>query len=173
MKQLNFASRRAQIDSIESNRVGSNAHPADRINQHAPHAPETETGVVAEGAAEHMNGLMNAYIAHQDTNGNNDHSEGSATDVSSRDIGETSDGFVSRWSKVKSDSAHIVDVNGSNACVTMHVPGTGVRPFYFNKVFPDKDRQLSIYDQYARDIVVSALNGQNGCVLCYGQTGSG
>lgn len=79
----------------------------------------------------------------------------------------------SRWSKVKSDSARIIDISGPKACVTMNVPGTGVRPFYFNKVFPDKDSQVEIYSQYARDIVVSALNGQNGCLLCYGQTGSG
>lgn len=83
------------------------------------------------------------------------------------------DKFLSRWGKVKNDTARIIDVSGSNACVTMNVPGTGVRPFYFNKVFPSQERQVSIYNKYARDIVVAAVNGQNGCLLCYGQTSSG
>ena len=82
-------------------------------------------------------------------------------------------GGQSRWAKAKHDTARLVDVCPDMATVTMNVPGTGIRPFNFNQVFPDKESQVSVYRRSARDIVVSALNGTNGCVLCYGQTGSG
>ena len=87
--------------------------------------------------------------------------------------GGADDRFAPRWRKAEADSARIIEVSGSKACVTMNVPGSGVRPFYFSKVFPGQERQVSIYNSYARDIVVAALNGQNGCLLCYGQTSSG
>ena len=80
---------------------------------------------------------------------------------------------TSRWGKMKAEKPKIIDVSGQKSCVTMNVPGSGVRPFYYNKVFPAKEPQLGIYNKYARDIVVAALNGQNGCLLCYGQTSSG
>jgi kinesin family protein 5 len=79
-----------------------------------------------------------------------------------------------RWRKDRGEtSARILDTSREKACVTMHVPGSGVRPFHFNNVFIDKTNQQTIYNDSARDLVTAALNGMNSCLLCYGQTGSG
>ena len=55
----------------------------------------------------------------------------------------------------------------------MYVPGQGVRPFPFSRVFPGGAAQALVFEQCARPAVIAALNGFNACVLCYGQTGSG
>lgn len=79
-----------------------------------------------------------------------------------------------RWRKDRGElSARILDASHEKSCVTMHVPGSGVRPFHFNKVFPDKTNQLTVYNTAARDLITAALNGMNSCLMCYGQTGSG
>jgi hypothetical protein len=57
--------------------------------------------------------------------------------------------------------------------VVAYVPGQGVRPFRFNRVFDEDATQKALYETVAQDAVVTALNGINACVLCYGQTGSG
>lgn len=79
----------------------------------------------------------------------------------------------SRWRKNTTESARIIDISKEKSSVVMNVPGTGLKPFYFNHVFPDKDSQLSIYRESAQDLVIASINGVNGCLLCYGQTGSG
>ena len=84
------------------------------------------------------------------------------------------------------------DVKGSNGCsvdgrlgpspkvlavtptrAVMFVPGAGVRPFHFARVFPPEATQCAVYADAARSSVLAALNGYNACVMCYGQTGSG
>jgi hypothetical protein len=57
--------------------------------------------------------------------------------------------------------------------VVMFVPGLGIRPYHFTKVFGEAATQPMVYDNTAREAALSALNGFNSCVLCYGQTGSG
>ena len=57
--------------------------------------------------------------------------------------------------------------------VVMYVPGQGVRPFPFARVFNGKHSQHDVYDLCARPVVTSCLNGFNACLFCYGQTGSG
>jgi len=58
--------------------------------------------------------------------------------------------------------------------VVLYVPGLGVRPFHFVKTFDgQKATQQGVYEEYAQDAVVSALNGFNACFMAYGQTGSG
>lgn len=56
--------------------------------------------------------------------------------------------------------------------VVVHVPGAGVRPFPFSRVFEDGG-QSTVYASVGAPAVNAALNGMNACVLCYGQTGSG
>jgi hypothetical protein len=71
------------------------------------------------------------------------------------------------------ESARVIDVNEKTAAVSMHIPGAGVRPFYYSTVFDGKCGQRTVYDGTARDSIGAALNGYNACILCYGQTGSG
>eukprot|EP01038_Epipyxis_sp_PR26KG_P006489 gene6489-8922_t len=73
----------------------------------------------------------------------------------------------------KVESAHIVDINSRNSSVIMHVPGAGVRPFYFSHVFDENANQVKVYEDCAADAVANVLNGFNSCVMCYGQTGAG
>ena len=44
--------------------------------------------------------------------------------------------------------------------------------FKFDRVFTDTDTQDDVYDE-VKDVVRSALDGQNVCIFAYGQTGSG
>jgi len=55
--------------------------------------------------------------------------------------------------------------------VVMYVPGMGVRPFPFSRVFSGSTSQATCYDQCARQAICAALNGWNACILAYGQTG--
>ena len=56
--------------------------------------------------------------------------------------------------------------------VVVHVPGAGVRPFPFSRVFEEED-QARVHASVGAPAVAAVLNGLNACVLCYGQTGSG
>lgn len=77
-----------------------------------------------------------------------------------------------RWLKLV-EAPRIVDINAAKACVTMHVGGAGVKPFNFNHVFDASATQIAVYNNMSRNLVHSALNGTNACIMCYGQTGSG
>ena len=61
----------------------------------------------------------------------------------------------------------------SSSRIVMYVPGIGVRPFTFSRVFDSTASQEAVYTHTAREAVLFLLNGFNTCVLCYGQTGSG
>ncbi|KAH0791028.1 kinesin-like protein KIF3A isoform X2 [Histomonas meleagridis] len=75
----------------------------------------------------------------------------------------------------------------NNKCVediTMNVPASTVylqkkpgdpnpKSFVFNSVFPNNATQKDIYDIAARPIVESVLEGYNGTIFAYGQTGTG
>ena len=52
----------------------------------------------------------------------------------------------------------------------MHVPGMGVRPFFFSSLYDGQASQQIVFDNSACDAVLAALNGFNACVLLYGQT---
>jgi len=60
-----------------------------------------------------------------------------------------------------------------NSKVSMFVPGQGIKDFHFGHIFNQDSTQNDIYDTYARNSVIDALNGFNSCIMCYGQTGSG
>ncbi|EKX44543.1 hypothetical protein GUITHDRAFT_46798, partial [Guillardia theta CCMP2712] len=49
----------------------------------------------------------------------------------------------------------------------------GVRSFRFSNVMDAQVGQEDVYSNFARNAVISSLNGFNSCVLAYGQTGSG
>ena len=47
------------------------------------------------------------------------------------------------------------------------------KDFFFDAVFDDKVEQKHIYDVCASGVVESVLNGYNGTIFAYGQTGAG
>lgn len=49
----------------------------------------------------------------------------------------------------------------------------GVRRFCFDRVFDQDTRTASVYDACCKDLVKDVLNGVNGTVFAYGQTGTG
>ena len=61
-----------------------------------------------------------------------------------------------------------VDLNESSS-----VSGGVVREYRFDAVFDYSSKQKELYVEMGRPIVASALAGVNGCVLAYGQTGTG
>ena len=79
--------------------------------------------------------------------------------------GETTPSTESR----KKDVAKVISVSPLQSTVTMNVPGRGVYPFYFSAVFEQQARQRTIFESAAADAVTAALNGENACLLCYGQ----
>ncbi|XP_078680642.1 uncharacterized protein LOC144915794 [Branchiostoma floridae x Branchiostoma belcheri] len=57
--------------------------------------------------------------------------------------------------------------------VSIPTKNDGVQQFIFNKVFPEETTQAEIFNTMASPIVDAVLEGYNGCILCYGKTGSG
>lgn len=47
------------------------------------------------------------------------------------------------------------------------------RRFRFNHVFKETDDQETVFDKAAVPILDSVMSGYNGCLLAYGQTGTG
>jgi kinesin family member 3B len=51
--------------------------------------------------------------------------------------------------------------------------GNPARKYTFDTVFPQDTRQVTVYEETARRIVDSVLEGYNGTIFAYGQTGTG
>jgi kinesin family protein 3/17 len=71
----------------------------------------------------------------------------------------------------------IVDMDIGTGAVTLHNPKADAaeppKAFTFDAVFPAECTQREVYDKAARPIVASALEGYNGTIFAYGQTGTG
>merc|ERR1711916_8115 len=59
------------------------------------------------------------------------------------------------------NSARVLEISKPKRTVTMNVPGSGVRPFYFTDVNDAETNQESVYVGGARSLVSSFLNGYN------------
>ena len=57
--------------------------------------------------------------------------------------------------------------------IELFLGGKSRRNFYYDHVFGPDAEQLDVYDKVAGPIVHGALNGLNGAVFAYGQTGTG
>eukprot|EP00455_Lapot_gusevi_P025171 TRINITY_DN2641_c0_g2_i1.p1 TRINITY_DN2641_c0_g2~~TRINITY_DN2641_c0_g2_i1.p1 ORF type:complete len:781 (-),score=158.43 TRINITY_DN2641_c0_g2_i1:50-2308(-) len=76
-----------------------------------------------------------------------------------------------------------VEVNTATGSVVVHRPETEnnnaarpedeVKQFTFDKVYDDDSTQRQVFDETARPIVDSVIEGFNGTIFCYGQTGTG
>jgi hypothetical protein len=80
-------------------------------------------------------------------------------------------GQSSKSKQQKAEMPRIVDIEEQKHYVSMHVPGSGVRPFHFTQVFGQSKNQIEVYDATMKESVNAVLNGSNACVMCYGQTG--
>lgn len=71
----------------------------------------------------------------------------------------------------------IVDMDPGTGTVTLRSPkaegGEPPKSFTFDSVFDERSSQREIYDKAARPIVASAMEGYNGTIFAYGQTGTG
>ncbi|KAJ3367160.1 Kinesin-like protein kif3a [Allomyces javanicus] len=66
--------------------------------------------------------------------------------------------------------------DGSSGKPTTATPGSGADPpksFTFDSVFDANCKQLDVYNKTARPIVESVLEGYNGTIFAFGQTGTG
>lgn len=71
----------------------------------------------------------------------------------------------------------VVQVDGANAQIQLFKPGEGQdaipRSFTFDVVYGEDSLQQSVYDECAFSLVESVLEGYNGTMFAYGQTGCG
>ncbi|XP_018311135.1 kinesin-like protein KIF3A [Mycetomoellerius zeteki] len=72
---------------------------------------------------------------------------------------------------------NIIDVDALNAEITIENPnaaqGEPPKVFSFDAVFDTDSTQVDIYNETARPIVDKVLQGYNGTIFAYGQTGTG
>lgn len=73
--------------------------------------------------------------------------------------------------ELNSGAQPIVEFEGEESCNISSQEGTG--SFTFDRVFPMNSRQDDIFDFSIRPTVDDILNGYNGTVFAYGQTGAG
>mmetsp|Transcript_25467 Transcript_25467/g.42490 ORF Transcript_25467/g.42490 Transcript_25467/m.42490 type:complete len:864 (+) Transcript_25467:35-2626(+) len=172
VEQLNVALRKAELDAIRSNQHAATAAAGNENNIDAdaaalalgldddpaavadPAAPAAEEENLATAAAAAAAGLVNPFAL-----GNNNQASQSMLPAAA--------------GSKKAEIAGIVDVNEQTATVSMHVPGSGVRPFQFSNVHKGDATQQQVYDKSAQDAIATVLNGFNACIMCYGQTGAG
>ena len=63
-------------------------------------------------------------------------------------------------------------INTSSSLIELTVNGTQ-HSFNFDHLFPDTANQDDVFRSSSTSIIDSALEGYNGCVFAYGQTGAG
>lgn len=70
--------------------------------------------------------------------------------------------------------AVIVDeIRGTVAVNKLETPNEPIKTFAFDTVFGPDSKQLDVYNLTARPIIDSVLEGYNGTIFAYGQTGTG
>eukprot|EP00164_Ancoracysta_twista_P001208 GFYU01001583.1.p1 GENE.GFYU01001583.1~~GFYU01001583.1.p1 ORF type:complete len:374 (-),score=82.77 GFYU01001583.1:118-1239(-) len=79
--------------------------------------------------------------------------------------------------EVDNELSSVVDVNTEEGSVSIHMPDTDInettKTFIFDHVYDGNESQQQFYDETARPIVESVLQGYNGTIITYGQTGAG
>lgn len=165
LEQLMCASHRATVDTLFNNtsHAEDNNFVAEDDNAVLAAAPEENLPII-ENDENNLN--------YMPSNINSDRSSEDVELKSSKDgkiMEESVEG--SRWRKGTGETPRLIDVSKSKSVVVMNIPGTGMKPFYFNQVYPDEEKQACVYNESAKDLVISAINGLNGCLICYGQTG--
>ncbi|XP_041766361.1 kinesin-like protein KIF3A [Anopheles merus] len=74
-------------------------------------------------------------------------------------------------------SQNVIKVDKSNRSITVVKPNANSseppKVYYFDNVFGEESTQIDLYVDTARPIVDKVLEGYNGTILAYGQTGTG
>ncbi|KAK0400139.1 hypothetical protein QR680_003374 [Steinernema hermaphroditum] len=78
--------------------------------------------------------------------------------------------------EIKQGHQNIVSMHPNRGVVEMRNPKDSSEPpkcFTFDSVYDGSSKQIDLYDETFRDLVNSVLNGFNGTIFAYGQTGTG
>lgn len=79
-------------------------------------------------------------------------------------------------SELNSGAINVIQVDKINRAITAVKPNAANEPpktYYFDNVFSSDSNQLDLYVDTARPIVEKVLEGYNGTIFAYGQTGTG
>ncbi|XP_039966723.1 kinesin-like protein KIF3A [Bactrocera neohumeralis] len=79
-------------------------------------------------------------------------------------------------SELNSGATNVIQVDKINRAITAVKPNAANEPpktYYFDNVFSSDSNQLDLYVDTARPIVEKVLEGYNGTIFAYGQTGTG
>ncbi|XP_014087169.2 kinesin-like protein KIF3A [Bactrocera oleae] len=79
-------------------------------------------------------------------------------------------------SELNSGATNVIQVDKINRAITAVKPNAANEPpktYYFDNVFSTDSNQLDLYVDTARPIVEKVLEGYNGTIFAYGQTGTG
>lgn len=166
-EQIGFIASRALQDSVEEIKAANGPNPgmyAPLNYLAAPDAPIGNNVIGPEVDFYDEIGAEAGALASEDTRSPDFNVRGEENIISE----------VVDSKKWKADNnARVLDMNKKTATVSLNVPGSGVRPFYFAEVLTPEDSQATVYQGGPRSLVSSFLNGYNTCILVYGQTGSG
>ncbi|VDM96246.1 unnamed protein product [Thelazia callipaeda] len=78
--------------------------------------------------------------------------------------------------EISSGYQSIVDIQTERGVIELHNPQEPDAPpkiFTFDSVYDSRSSQMDLYDEACRDLVDSVLEGFNGTIFAYGQTGTG
>ncbi|XP_055643245.1 kinesin-like protein KIF3A [Toxorhynchites rutilus septentrionalis] len=79
--------------------------------------------------------------------------------------------------EIEAGSQNIIKADPCNRCITVYKPNANSseppKVYYFDNVFGEESTQIDLYVDTARPIVDKVLEGYNGTILAYGQTGTG
>uniref|UniRef100_U5EUZ6 Kinesin-like protein n=1 Tax=Corethrella appendiculata TaxID=1370023 RepID=U5EUZ6_9DIPT len=77
--------------------------------------------------------------------------------------------------EIECGSQNIIKTDKTNRSVTVYKTNSNEPPkvYYFDNVFGEDSTQIDLYIDTARPIVDKVLEGYNGTILAYGQTGTG
>lgn len=162
VERMNTMARRAASEAAKDE---SNGDLAAEGNGDA--GPEVEEAEVAGQLVDDAAVDPGAAVAEEILQANILEAQVTAANAASIEAAEGHYNPISR----KVERAGIVEVNDRAACVTMHVPGAGVKPFHYSAVHKGDATQQQVYQKSAQGAVAAALNGFNACIMCYGQTG--
>ncbi|XP_058821920.1 kinesin-like protein KIF3A [Topomyia yanbarensis] len=79
--------------------------------------------------------------------------------------------------EIDSGCQNVIKADKCNRCITVYKPNANSseppKVYFFDNIFGEESTQIDLYIDTARPIVDKVLEGYNGTILAYGQTGTG
>lgn len=175
VERINNALRKAVHDANHAHETGNHANNAANAEDGgipAAAADENDPAIDADGNVLNPDELLAQQLQNGNIDVNTLNPFSMAAAVQQQQLQQLEQ-MAEDFNRKKSEKAGIVNIDGKTSCVSMHVPGSGVRPYHFRCVHEGSASQTSVYTSSGQDAVASVLNGFNSCIMCYGQTGSG